>query len=157
MTPSPYEVLQVSPTASPEEIRGAYRRLIKRWHPDRCPDHATATRRLQDINAAYEAVRRAPRPPPTPPRAPPTPPESVLWRASCRDEVIVLTSRRLLHRQGGASCDVLLSAIGHVNLRRRASAAATISVRTSDRTLLNIRLPTAQAVRLAKLLSARTR
>lgn len=150
MTPSPYEVLQVSPTASPEEIRRAYRRLIKRWHPDRCPDHVTATRRLQAINAAYEAVRRAP-------PAPPTPPESVLWRASRRNEVIVLTSRRLLHRHGSASCDVLLSAIGDVNLRRRASGAATISVRTRDRTLLNVQLPTAQAIRLAKLLSARTR
>lgn len=150
MTPSPYEVLQVSPTASPEEIRRAYRRLIKRWHPDRCADHVTATRRLQAINAAYEAVRRAP-------PAPPTPPESVLWRASRRNEVIVLTSRRLLHRHGGASYDVLLSAIGDVNLRRRASGAATISVRTRDRTLLNVQLPTAQAIRLAKLLSARTR
>jgi len=32
---NPFEVLEVSPGATPEEIKAAYHRLAKRWHPDR--------------------------------------------------------------------------------------------------------------------------
>jgi hypothetical protein len=70
--------------------------------------------------------------------------------------VIVLTSRRLVHRDGSSSCEVLLRAIRHVDVRHHASGVVTISVRTSD-CAMTMALPTALAMRLAELLSARTR
>lgn len=49
----PYEILSVSRTASAEEIRNAYRRLAKRWHPDTNPDKPEAEARFKAISAAY--------------------------------------------------------------------------------------------------------
>jgi DnaJ-domain-containing protein 1 len=57
----PYAVLGVSRTASPDELKQAYRRLVKAWHPDRYASGSDAQRREADrrfklINAAYVAV-----------------------------------------------------------------------------------------------------
>jgi curved DNA-binding protein CbpA len=55
-----YDVLEVTPTASPEVIRGAYRYLAQKWHPDKHPtDVAEAQRRTQQINRAYEVLSDA--------------------------------------------------------------------------------------------------
>ena len=66
-----YGVLGVTPAASSEEIRSAYRELAKRYHPDRHPGDPGAQARFQEISrasgiltnpdsrAAYDAVRRA--------------------------------------------------------------------------------------------------
>lgn len=53
----PYKVLGVSPDASDEEIKKAYRRLAKQYHPDRNPGDATAAKKMQEINAAYEQIK----------------------------------------------------------------------------------------------------
>lgn len=53
----PYKVLGVSPDASDEEIKKAYRRLAKRYHPDRNPGDAEAARKMQEVNAAYEQIK----------------------------------------------------------------------------------------------------
>ncbi|MBR0368482.1 MAG: J domain-containing protein [Clostridia bacterium] len=53
-----YELLNVAPTASRDEIRAAYRDLARRWHPDRFmagPERDWANNRMADINAAYRA------------------------------------------------------------------------------------------------------
>ncbi len=59
----PYEVLGVSKTASAEDIKAAYRRLAKKWHPDSNPDDATAAERFKELSAAYailsDPARRA--------------------------------------------------------------------------------------------------
>ena len=72
MTRNPYHVLGVEPTASAEELHDAYRRLVKLHHPDRNGGSAEATRRFQDIQAAYEEIGRlrAARPAATRPRPP---------------------------------------------------------------------------------------
>ena len=53
----PYRVLGVSPDASEEEIKRAYRRLAKKYHPDLNPGDAEAARKMQEINAAYEQIQ----------------------------------------------------------------------------------------------------
>jgi hypothetical protein len=52
----PFAVLGVRRDASPEEVAAAYRRLAKRWHPDRSGDRR-ALGRMAEINAAYDLLR----------------------------------------------------------------------------------------------------
>ena len=56
MSADPFAVLGVAPGASGEEVAAAYRRLAKRWHPDRAGGQ-DAARRMAEINAAYDLVR----------------------------------------------------------------------------------------------------
>ena len=53
----PYKVLGISPDASDEEIKRAYRRLAKLYHPDRNPGDQEAARKMQQVNAAYEQIK----------------------------------------------------------------------------------------------------
>ena len=57
MIDDPYKVLGVSPDASDEEIKKAYRRLAKQYHPDVNPGDEAAARKMQQINAAYEQIK----------------------------------------------------------------------------------------------------
>ena len=57
MMDDPYKVLGVSPDATDEEIKQAYRRLAKKYHPDRNPDDKEAARKMQEVNAAYEQIK----------------------------------------------------------------------------------------------------
>src|SRR4051795_13782598 len=52
----PLAALDLPPGASAQEIAGAYRRLAKRWHPDR-GGGAVAAARMAEINAAYDVLR----------------------------------------------------------------------------------------------------
>ncbi|MGI6027825.1 MAG: J domain-containing protein [Candidatus Heteroscillospira sp.] len=57
MINDPYKVLGVSPDASDEEIKKAYRALAKKYHPDLHPGDAEAQRRMNEINAAYDQIK----------------------------------------------------------------------------------------------------
>lgn len=57
MVDDPYKVLGVSPNASDDEIKQAYRRLAKKYHPDRNPDDPVAAKKMQEVNAAYEQIK----------------------------------------------------------------------------------------------------
>src|SRR5439155_11994427 len=61
----PYEVLEVKPGASAEELHDAYREMVKLHHPDRNGGSAESTRRFQEIQEAYDELRARPRPPRT--------------------------------------------------------------------------------------------
>ena len=51
-----YEVLGVGKTATPEELKRAYRKLALQFHPDRNPDDPQAESRFKEINEAYEVL-----------------------------------------------------------------------------------------------------
>lgn len=57
MISDPYKVLGVSPDASDEEIKQAYRRLAKKYHPDLNPGDEEAAKKMQQVNAAYEQIK----------------------------------------------------------------------------------------------------
>ena len=58
-----YRLLEVEPGASPEEVKRAYRELVKIWHPDRYSHDPNLQRRttekLKLINLAYEQISKA--------------------------------------------------------------------------------------------------
>ena len=53
---NPYESLGISKTASADEIKSAYRRLAKKYHPDANPNNKAAEEKFKEINAAYEIL-----------------------------------------------------------------------------------------------------
>lgn len=57
MIDDPYKVLGVSSTASDEEITAAYRKLAKKYHPDVNPDNEESTKKMSEINAAYDKIK----------------------------------------------------------------------------------------------------
>lgn len=52
----PYDVLGVSKTASHKDIKSAFRKLAKKYHPDQNPDDPKAKERFAEANQAYEIV-----------------------------------------------------------------------------------------------------
>lgn len=58
MMQDPYKVLGVSPDATDEEITKAYRKLVKKYHPDLNPDDPEgANKKMSEINVAYEEIK----------------------------------------------------------------------------------------------------
>jgi hypothetical protein len=51
-----YRVLQVDPSAEPEVIEAAYRRLARKYHPD-VNSEPTAAARMKELSAAYDVLR----------------------------------------------------------------------------------------------------
>lgn len=57
----PYSILGISPSATDEEIKAAYRALAKKYHPDNYDDDnplkELATEKMQEINSAYDRIQ----------------------------------------------------------------------------------------------------
>ena len=61
MARDPYEVLGISPSATDEEVRTAYRALARKYHPDNYVDNPLsdlAQEKMQEINDAYDTIVR---------------------------------------------------------------------------------------------------
>lgn len=54
-----YQVLGVPDTATPEEIKKAYRRLAKQYHPDANPNNPSAAERFKEISEAQAVLSDA--------------------------------------------------------------------------------------------------
>ena len=50
-----YDLLEVSKSASQEEIKRAFRKQAMKYHPDRNPGDKEAEQKFKQINEAYEA------------------------------------------------------------------------------------------------------
>ncbi|MCI0659608.1 MAG: J domain-containing protein [Acidobacteria bacterium] len=56
-----YEIFQLGPDATPEQVKQVYRDLVKKWHPDRFGHDPKLQKQAQEkfieINEAYELLR----------------------------------------------------------------------------------------------------
>ena len=57
MIDDPYSVLGLTPDASDEEVKRAYRALAKKYHPDMNPGDQHAAEMMNRINAAYDQIK----------------------------------------------------------------------------------------------------
>ncbi len=56
---NPYEVLGISPDATDEEVKAAYRQMAKKYHPDNYVDSPLgdlAEQKMKEINEAYDTI-----------------------------------------------------------------------------------------------------
>ena len=51
-----YRLLGITPEASPEDVKKAYRHLAIKYHPDRNPDNPEGEEQLKAINEAYQVL-----------------------------------------------------------------------------------------------------
>jgi DnaJ-class molecular chaperone len=54
--PNLYEVLEVDANVSPDDLKKAYRRLARQYHPDANPGDPTAEARFKEVSQAYEIL-----------------------------------------------------------------------------------------------------
>ena len=57
----PYKILGVSPTATDDEVKAAYRNLARKYHPDKYRDSdlsEMAGEKMKEINAAYDEIQK---------------------------------------------------------------------------------------------------
>lgn len=61
MTFNPYDVLGIDPSASDDEVKKAYRKLSRKYHPDaniNSPNQAQAEAKFKEVQAAYTQIMK---------------------------------------------------------------------------------------------------
>ena len=61
MFDDPYKILGLTPDATDEQVKQAYRRLAKKYHPDVNPGDPVAAQKMNEINAAYDQIKNPPK------------------------------------------------------------------------------------------------
>lgn len=51
-----YKILELEKSASSKDIRNAYIRLIRKYHPDKNPNNQKALKKYQDVVEAYNTL-----------------------------------------------------------------------------------------------------
>ena len=57
----PYQILNIPPTATDEEVKRAYRDLARKYHPDNYHDNPLADlaqEKMKEINEAYDTITK---------------------------------------------------------------------------------------------------
>ena len=57
MSNDPYEILGLTKAATADDVKKAYRKLVRTCHPDLNPDDAGAEARFKEITGAYEILK----------------------------------------------------------------------------------------------------
>jgi curved DNA-binding protein CbpA len=70
----PYQTLGISPGATDDEVRKAYRRLVQKYHPDHNGGSEESERRFEEVQEAYAKIRELRQAPPRGSSAAPPPP-----------------------------------------------------------------------------------
>jgi curved DNA-binding protein CbpA len=56
-----YQILEIDPTATPEDIKKSFRSLSKKYHPDKTKNDKEAEEKFKLINEAYTVLSDAPK------------------------------------------------------------------------------------------------
>ena len=56
MVEDPYQILGIPHGATEAEIKKAYRKKVKEYHPDMHPNDPVAIKKMQEVNEAYDML-----------------------------------------------------------------------------------------------------